>query len=90
MPHKPYVVLDTNVFVSAMLRRGSVPDLLVRSVLGGKATLVTTQDILSEYAGVLRRAKFGFPETEIDTLLLRMARTATLIQPAAMNETCSK
>lgn len=85
MPHKTYVVLDTNVFVSAMLKRGSVPDLLVRSVLGGKASLVAAQGILSEYVGVLRRAKFGFTETEIDALLSRIARTATLIQPAAMD-----
>ena len=53
--------------------------------LGGEISLVAAQGILFEYAGVLRRAKFGFPETEIDALLSRIARTATLIQPAAMD-----
>ena len=85
MPREKYVVLDTNVFVSAMLKRGSVPDALVRKVLDGEVTLVASPGMLAEYAGVLRRAKFGFPATEIDTLLSRITRTATLVQPAAMD-----
>ena len=57
MTREPRVVIDTNVFVSFFLRRGSTPWRVVRDVLECGELLVS-DDTLAELAEVLRRPKF--------------------------------
>jgi uncharacterized protein len=51
------VVLDTNVMISAIFWKGS-PNLILRLAEKGLITLITSQNILAELAGVLGRKKF--------------------------------
>ena len=66
-----YAVIDTNVFVSALLSRN--PDAATVQVIGaiaeGSVCPLYNQEIIAEYEDVLRRPKFGFPPTAIDTIL---------------------
>ena len=57
---KYYAVLDTNVLVSAMLKSGSVPDMIAAEAMYGDIIPVLNDEILTEYEDVLRRPKFRF------------------------------
>jgi putative PIN family toxin of toxin-antitoxin system len=52
------VVLDTNVIVSALLW-GGVPEKLIEAAGEGALELVTTEALLAELDGILRRPKFA-------------------------------
>ena len=66
-----YAVIDTNVFVSALLSRN--PDAATVQVIGaiaeGSVCPLYNQEIIAEYEDVLRRPKFGFPPKAIDAIL---------------------
>ena len=66
-----YVVLDTNVLVSALWRNmlQGKPALLLDLCMEGHYTVVYTRDILDEYAAVLSRPKFGFAQADVRALL---------------------
>ncbi|MCM1246604.1 MAG: putative toxin-antitoxin system toxin component, PIN family [Roseburia sp.] len=64
-----YVVIDTNVLVSAMLKWDSVPGRVLRYVFDGELIPVFNEEILKEYREVLLRKKFHFPEEAVNTVL---------------------
>lgn len=56
------VLVDTNVFVSAVVW-GGVPGEVVEFVVGDpQVEWIVSDEILREYVNVLRRPKFGLPE----------------------------
>ena len=57
---KYYVVLDTNVVVSALLNLSSIPGLILQEALAGRVIPLLHEDILDEYNDVLHRSKFRF------------------------------
>lgn len=63
------IVLDTNVLVAGLLSPFGPPGEIVRMVSSGELTLCLDARVLSEYAEVLRRPKFGFDEDAIVALL---------------------
>ena len=66
-----YVILDTNVLVSALWRNllEGKPALLLDLCMDGRYGAVFTQDIFDEYAAVLARPKFGFSPKDVRELL---------------------
>jgi len=60
------VVLDSNVFISALLF-GGVPELPIRLAVAGKITLLTSSAILTEVSGVLS-SKFRWTEAQVSDL----------------------
>ena len=58
----PFWVLDTNVVVSGLLNPAGATGQLLLAVRDGRIRAAWTPSILSEYASVLRRPKFGFPQ----------------------------
>lgn len=62
---KYYAVIDTNVIVSSMLRRDSIPGEIVNLVGDDQIVPLLNEDILGEYAEVLGRNKFGFTNEDI-------------------------
>ena len=64
-----YVVIDTNVLVSALLNAKSIPSQIVREALGGVITPLYNSEILTEYEEVLNRAKFRFDKDDIKIVL---------------------
>lgn len=66
---KFYVVIDTNVLVSAMLKWDSVPGNVLTFALDGPIVPVFNEAILNEYREVLRRPKFCLTEQIIDSVV---------------------
>ena len=66
---KFYVVIDTNVLVSAMLKWDSVPGNVLAFALDGPIVPVFNEAILNEYREVLRRPKFCLTEQIIDAVV---------------------
>lgn len=64
-----YVVIDTNVLVSALLNINSNPGTVLLSVFKGETILLLNPEILAEYRDVLARKKFKFPAEEVETVL---------------------
>src|ERR1700740_1334441 len=58
MPGFDRIVVDTNVFVSALMILGSVPSQAVGKVLDS-GTLLFSEAMMTELAEVLSRPKFG-------------------------------
>ena len=82
-----YAVIDTNVFVSALLSHH--PDAATVQVveaisLEGIRPLYNGE-ILAEYEEVLGRSKFGFPASSISTILKKVKNTgiATIAIPSS-------
>ncbi|HLZ68662.1 MAG TPA: putative toxin-antitoxin system toxin component, PIN family [Dehalococcoidia bacterium] len=53
------VVIDTNLFVSALIRMGSIPDQVITAWLEHRLWLVTTRALNAEIANVLARPWLG-------------------------------
>ncbi len=62
-------VIDTNVFVSALISPSGNEALIVFAIQQGLIKPYFSGEILEEYAEVLARPKFGFPPDEIQTLI---------------------
>ena len=64
-----FVVVDTNVLVSALWSRNGAPAKIVSRILGGSLIPCYDYRILEEYRAVLCRPKFHFSEGEVNSLL---------------------
>lgn len=78
-----YVVIDTNVLISALLSEydDAATVQVVRRMIEGKIIPVYSQKIMKEYQEVLSRKKFGFPQDIVDYLLLAIAEYGVFIEP---------
>lgn len=76
---KYYAVIDTNVFVSALLKEGSAPWQILREALDGCIIPLLNQDILTEYGEVLLRAKFGFSKSSVAEIISELPKRALFI-----------
>lgn len=66
---KYFVVFDTNVLVSALLKKKSVPAQIIREVTNGSIVPLHSEGILAEYEEVLHRGKFQFVEIEVRSMI---------------------
>lgn len=77
------VVIDTNVVISAFLKTGSNPALIISLILENKIKLCLSKKIFSEYKGVLSRNKFNhLDKTNVKSLLSRLKKKSLLIKPS--------
>jgi uncharacterized protein len=77
----PRVVLDTNVVVSALLKRGGLPDQVLRLALAEKLQLCVSQAVLTEYARVLPRPRFALRPEEVTTTLAKIRAVGFMVHP---------
>lgn len=75
------IVLDTNVFISALLSDGN-PRQVFESVIEGKTKLAVSDEILVEITEVLNRKKFGFPKDFIHTVIREIESIADSFEPS--------
>ena len=80
-----YVVIDTNVLVSAMLKWESVPGNVVSLAFDGPIIPVLNQQILKEYREVLLRPKFHFPPDVVDTVIAELMRRGIVVDAEHMD-----
>ena len=71
MEDKFYVVIDTNVIVSAVISKhlDSNPAKIIRAIVQNRIVPLYNDEILGEYREVLSRPKFNLAEAQIDTVL---------------------
>ena len=77
---KYYAVIDTNVIVSSMLKRNSIPGQIVQSVTEGIIVPILNNEIIEEYEEVLTRNKFNLNNKDIDDLLNSIKKSAILLE----------
>lgn len=76
-----YAVLDTNVLVSALLGKQSVPAQVVDEALYGCIVPLYSKGVLAEYEEVLHRAKFLFEEDEIRGIIDGIVGKGIILDP---------
>ena len=70
------VVLDTNVLISAVIRKGKPRHLLEKAIKDNKYVLVTSRDIVDELRDVLSRPKFQMSREEIDQISVALVSSS--------------
>ena len=66
---KYFVVIDTNVLVSAVLKYNSIPGTIIELAFNGKIVPVLNKEIESEYRNVLLRPKFHLTTDIVDDII---------------------
>lgn len=69
MVNRMTIVIDTNIIVSALLNPNGVSYTFMDRVFAGEYEVIVTESILEEYNNVLRREKFKFSESIIETII---------------------
>ena len=81
---KFYAVIDTNVVVSAALKKGSIPWRIVDEALSGDIIPLLCDEILAEYEDVLSRPKFEISDAVISSFLDDLKQRAVFVNPAVV------
>lgn len=80
-----FAVLDTNVLVSALLSKNSVPAKVLDEAVSGSIIPLYDEDILTEYEDVLHRKKFPFTEQDVRTLLHAVKCRGVRVEPSPVD-----
>lgn len=72
------VVLDSNVYISALLFAG-IPYKILNLAIKGKIRLIISREIIKETAGILRN-KFYWPEHNIDKFVRRISHVCEIVK----------
>lgn len=83
---KFYAVIDTNVVISAMLKKASLPAQIINEALAGNIIPVISEDIVCEYDEVLRRKKFRFPAEIVNDFIIQIKKRAILLNGIPVEE----
>ena len=83
-----YVVIDTNVFVSALITKNkdSATVKVLEAVLCGEVVPLYNKEILNEYEEVLSRSKFKFSTRVINVMLLAIEKYGIEVFPQSTGE----
>ena len=83
---KFYAVIDTNVIVSAMLKRNSVPWIIVNKLFDGTIIPLANNEIIEEYEEVLSRKKFSFNKKDVSNFIKVFRKKAILLDRTISDE----
>ncbi len=83
-----YAVIDTNVWVSALLTHNvnSPTERVFQLVFNGEITALFNEEILAEYEEVLTRKKFKFPKEDVLELLDYIKKKGIHVNRTPFNE----
>ena len=84
-----YAVIDTNVLVSAMLKRASFPGNVLEFAFNGVITPLLNDAIISEYREVLLRDKFHLSEEIVNDVIEALTDMGEFINPDSIDITLS-
>lgn len=75
---KVFAVIDTNVIVSALLTRNpeAATVKILEALFQSRITPLLNDEIIKEYADVLHRPKFRFPEELVNSVIRSIERSA--------------
>lgn len=81
-----YIVIDTNVFVSAFWSPISKPAFILSKVFSKEITLCYSLDIYREYSDVLKRKKFSFNRNDVQNLLTFIFDYGIWLEPKRISD----
>lgn len=85
-------VLDTNIFLRALIRKGNISNKIIELWKSDKFLLITSEDILNEMSEVLRRSflieKYGYQLHQADRLIELITKKAIFVKPFYSLELC--
>ena len=81
-----YVVVDTNVLISAMLKENSVPYKVIDLIFKGKIIPLMHKEILAEYERIANRPKFKFLDYVIEFFINGMKDNGKFIDAKDFDE----
>ena len=83
-----YAVIDTNVFISALLSKNSdsATVKVLRAIIDGRIVPLYHNEILAEYDEVLHRGKFHFKEKSIQMVLTAVKEFGVEVFPQPTGE----
>lgn len=82
MQNKVYVVIDTNVFISALLKIESYPGTILKEIFNERFVLLINQEIWNEYREEVSRPKFAFSANMIDEFMEILEQYSLSIIPS--------
>jgi putative PIN family toxin of toxin-antitoxin system len=82
--HIVLIVLDTNVLVSAFLKRKSHPGQILDMILAGSVRIATDGRIFEEYRNVLKRPKLRIDPSKVDAVLSFLSVTSQRVSPVRL------
>ena len=79
-----YAVIDTNVFVSALLssNENAATVQVIEKFITGEISLVYSKKIMDEYRDVLNRKKFSFPKNDVEYILSAVDHYGIFVDPS--------
>jgi uncharacterized protein len=84
------IVLDTNIFISALLQpQGPPAEVFVLALAGEDVRLGVSADIYAEYEEVIRRPRFRRSEREITNALRAVREQSFWVKPSQKVHACS-
>ena len=81
----PRIVLDTNVLVSGLLKRNSLPGIILDQILAGNLKVVLDSRLMDEYRQVLARPRLQIPAVEAQQILIFLAVQGEWMPPTRLN-----
>lgn len=82
---KYFAVLDTNVLVSALLSKNSIPAKILDEAAKGIIIPLFNDEILVEYEDVLHRKKFPFTAREVRALMEAIKSCGVHVDPGPVD-----
>lgn len=76
-----YAIIDTNVLVSALIKKISIPALIIELIDNDGIIPIFSNDIMHEYIDVLSRDKFSFDKEDISCIINKINKCGILFDP---------
>lgn len=77
---KYFAVIDTNVIVSSMLKKESIPRQIMDYVDKGIIVPLVNEEILEEYVEVITRNKFNFEKAAVELVMNGIEKRAIFVE----------
>ena len=77
---KYFAVIDTNVIVSSMLKKESIPGQIMDYVDKGIIVPLVNEEILEEYVEVITRNKFNFEKAAVELVMGGIEKRAIFVE----------
>lgn len=81
-----FAVIDTNVLVSALIKKESNPGKIVQNTLAGIIKPIYSKEIIAEYKEVLHRKKFKFSNAVINSIIQNIVKNGKELSGIATEE----
>lgn len=81
-----FAVIDTNVLVSALIKKESNPGKIVQNTLAGIIKPIYSKGIIAEYKEVLHRKKFKFSNAVINSIIQNIIKNGKELSGIATEE----